>query len=263
VRSMALINHKGGVGKTTATFNLAWAWADKNYKTMAIDLDPQGALSASMGHVNAEHGMDWYLKTDVPVRDIRINIGKNIWLIPPGSLLSDIKVSWGAHQARYSQRLHQLIVEAQESGMDFVVFDCPPADLWVIELLVGTVGALLIPVTPDYLALQGLSMLMKKLAEENDEKGPEVYVFLTRYQARKRIAQEAEQMLKQHFGSHLLEAKIREAVAVAESPGFGQSIFQYASRHPAAMDYLDLAGEIISRLTLQSNYSATYAGKQT
>jgi chromosome partitioning protein len=247
MRTIAVINQKGGVGKTTTTANLAHALTLNNYKVITIDLDPQGHLAASFGVHNHEiAGVDDVLLHGASITDCTIEVREGLKLIQAGSKLAKVeqKIDGGVSRGT----LLRNALENKFTDQDFVLIDCPPASgLLVVNALFCT-NEVLVPVVGDYLSLQGLSYLMgtfKNFEEKLGHKFKEHIVF-TRYHKRRRLPEQILDKLQYYFPEQILKTRIREVAALAECPGVGKTIFEYRKNSNGAHDYHALAGDLVA-----------------
>jgi len=247
MRTIAIINQKSGVGKTTTTANLAHALALDGYQVVALDLDPQGHLGASFGvdPGNCE-GMDEVLLYDAVISDFIIEVRDGVKLVPAGTKLGRLeKVTTGG--AKRTSLLKDAL-QGQFENRDFVLIDCPPASGLLVVNALFCANEVLVPVNNDYLSLQGVSYMMgifKKFEQTLGHQFREWFV-LTRYHRRHRLPEEVIQRLKHYFPEKVFQTRIRETAALAECPGFGKTIFEYCKSSHGAADYRSLASELAS-----------------
>ena len=245
---IAVINQKGGVGKTTTTMNLSHALARADKKVLAIDLDPQSHLTAGFGMRHAgQTGIADVLLGDKSIFEVVIPARDNVDLIPAGERLGELEhLSSGG--AKRGWLLHEALAEIK-SQYDYVYFDCPPSSgiLGMNALLAA--DEVLIPVSGDFFALQGLSRLMGifKHIENTLKRDIDKWVVLTRFQERRRLARDVREKIIGYFPKHVYQTPIRETVALAESPGFGKTIFEYQRNGHGAQDYMSLAKDVMQR----------------
>jgi chromosome partitioning protein len=241
MRTIAIINQKGGVGKTTTTANLAHALVLNQHKVTVIDLDPQGHLSTSLGVDYLQRpGLDSVLLHDMPIEDCVKQVRPGLSLVPSGPQLGDLE-NITLRGVKRGTRLRDAMSNKFED-QDYVLIDCPPASgLLVVNALFSTHEAL-IPIAGDYLSLQGLSYLIGtfKNFEKLGHKINELFV-MTRYNTRRRLPQQVMETVKQYFPRRVLATRIREAAALAECPSFGKTIFEYRKKSNGADDYQSLA----------------------
>lgn len=242
MRTIAIINQKGGVGKTTTTANLAHALVLKGEKVTVIDLDPQGHLSTSLGVDYLQRpALDSVLLHDYPIEEAVKQVRSGLSLVPSGPDLGNLEHELMRGVKKRGTRLRDAM-DGKFQDQDYVLIDCPPASgLLVINALFSTHEAL-IPVAGDYLSLQGLSYLIGtfKNFEKLGHKINEWFV-MTRFNTRRRLPQQVMDTLQQYFPQRVLATRVREAAALAECPSFGKTIFEYRKSSNGAQDYQSLA----------------------
>ena len=250
MRTIAVINQKGGVGKTTTTANLAHALVLNEHKVTVIDLDPQGHLSTSLGIDYLQRpALDSALLYDYPIEDCVKQVRPGLSLIPAGPDLGEFELA-AMRGVKRGTRLRDAMA-GKFQDQDYVLIDCPPASgLLVINALFST-HETLIPIAGDYLSLQGLSYLIgtfknfKKLGHSINE----LFV-MTRFNTRRRLPQQVMETLQQYFPKRVLATRIREAAALAECPSFGKTIFEYRKKSNGAQDYQSLALDLTHGRTI-------------
>lgn len=249
-RVIAVMNQKGGVGKTTTVINLGHALALLGKKTILLDLDPQGQVAIGLGLDNAETGMDEVLIDGVSMDKKLLAARDNLTVIPAGNKLSEFEhIATGGASRGY--KLKQAIDKSLLGDADYVLIDCPPsAGLLGLNAMFAA-DEMIVPVSGDYLSLQGLSRLMQILPRAQAIAGKEVLVWLasTRMHMQRRLTQEVRKRVLKYFPGRVFQTMIRESVALAECPSFGQSIFDYKKNSKSAEDYQSLAQDLISGRT--------------
>ena len=250
VRIIAVINQKGGVGKTTTAFNLAHALARKQLKVTVLDADPQAHLTTSFGLLrHGQSGMDAVLLDDASINEVKVPINDYLAVVPAGERLGEMEfVSAGGAERGY--RLRQALKTLRRT-QDYVIIDCPPSSglLGMNALLAAQ--ELLIPVSSDFLSMQGLARLMGIIEhiEKALHRKTQKWLVVTRFQERRRLARQVRERLLEHFPGNVLKTPIRETVALAESPSFGESIFDYRAAGHGAEDYQALADDLVTGRT--------------
>jgi len=242
MRLFAVINQKGGVGKTTTVANLAYA--------TVIDLDPQGSLSASLG-VDTRNvaGIDDVLINEAEIADVLVMARENLYLVPAGKNLRQLE----QHSDGSAAQAKRLKVALQDlEDQDFIFIDCPPASGFLVISALFAVEEVLIPVASEYLSLHGLSHLMGTLNmfEESLAKTFKQWVVITRFHPRRKLAQDVHQTLVEYFPKKVLKTPIRETSALSESPSFGETVFEYRGNSNGAEDYFSLCTDLLKGRTL-------------
>lgn len=241
-RKVAVINQKGGVGKTTTTANLGFMLAKKGHKVTLIDLDPQGSLTISLGVNWQEHGgIEDLLLHGEALDNVIIKSRDNLRLIPCGNNLGQVeyvdKVS-----SDIAKGLKRVLNELDD---DFVLIDCPPSSGFLIVSALYAIDEVLIPIAGDYLTLHGLSHLLGTLKgfEQRLKHKIKKWFVVTRFHPRRRLAQDVKGKLISYFPGQVLRTSIRETSAVAESPSFGLTVYEYQRSSNGTKDYQDLADD--------------------
>lgn len=248
---IAVINQKGGVGKTTTTLNLSHALAQLDKKVLVIDLDPQAHLSAGYGILRREQkGIADVLLGDVELKDVITEVRENVAIIPAGTRLGELEhITEGGAKRGF---LLKDALKGKVKSYDFVLVDCPPSSgiLGMNALLASE--EVLVPVSGDFFALQGLSRLMSifQHIEQTLKRKTKKWVVLTRFHERRKLAREVKGKILSYFPDCVFQTAIRETVALAESPGFGQTIFEYQPKSNGANDYLELAADVLDSRVL-------------
>lgn len=246
-RTIAIANQKGGVGKTTTAANLAAAFAKRGRRALLVDLDPQASLSAAVGV--REPGATVY---DVIAGDAAAASGivalQGYDLIPSCPDLAGAEFEIAAQPGREFILREKL--EPLHGRYDYILIDCPPG-LGLLTLNALTAAReLYIPLQAEFLSLDGLARLVETVAQVRRRLNPALTIggiIVTRYDSRRRLNREVIESIREHFPVELFEQVIRENIAIAEAPSYGQDIFQYRPDSAGAADYDALASEILRR----------------
>jgi len=246
MQMVAIINQKGGVGKTTTTMNLAHALAKKGNKVLAVDFDPQAHLTAGLGALQREQmGIAEVMLDEAELEEVMLCARENLYLLPAGESLANVEHLEVRGAERGFLLSHALSGHCEQ--MDYVLIDCPPSSGILGMNALFAVKEVIIPVSGDFFALQGISRLMvifRHIENALDRKFDK-WVVLTRFHQRRRLAMEVKDKVSSYFPKHVYQTAIRETVALAESPGFGQTIFEYQASSNGADDYMSLAEDVL------------------
>jgi chromosome partitioning protein len=254
VRIVTVINQKGGVGKTTTTVNLCHALAESGKKITVIDLDPQGHLGISFGaHAQENGGISEAMLKEKSVKQQIIKVRNNLQLITAGSKLKDIEQLTGNGTPRGV--LLKNALNGNLNDQDYVFIDCPPSSgLLIANALIAT-DEILIPMTGDFLSLQGLSHLMAtvKRFEKTLKKEYKSLLVISRYAQTRRISTQVLNNLRSYFPGKILATIIREAAVLAECPSFGKTILEYSPKSRSASDFRSLADDFLEDRVMYGN----------
>jgi chromosome partitioning protein len=240
LRKIALTNAKGGVAKTTSCVNLGAGLALMGYRTLLIDCDTQGQVAKSLG-VQAGEGLGELLQGEAGLSDVQIEARENLYVITGGGTLSGAK----RVISRRDMRSELVLSEALDGldGYDFVLLDTAPSwDVLNVNCLFY-VEELLIPVSMEALALQGVGDLVGRVEQVQhyrQERTLQKSIIPTFYDGRVRKSAEILEQLERYFPGAVLPA-VRYNVKLSEAPGFGQHIFEYSRGSNGATDYARLA----------------------
>jgi chromosome partitioning protein len=247
---VAVFNQKGGVGKTTTTLNVAASLALLERKPVVIDLDPQAHVSLALGvkHPPMDATMAAFFSNKLPLTRLMRSLDNGLRLLPGHPDLSKIDALMGAN-AGVAGTLKQGVDASLAAEEVPILIDCAPS-LGVLSLnALFAADRVLIPVTADFLAIQGLNRLDLAL---NVLEGPlkrriERRVVLTRFDETKVHCREALASLKSRYGDKLCETRVQDDPALSESPAHGMDIFAYSADSPGAHDYRLLTMELLSK----------------
>lgn len=242
---IAVVNQKGGVGKTTTTVNLAHAVVMLGHSVSVVDLDPQGHLSACLGQAgNNARGLSDMLLEDEDIAQYCIEARSGLRLLSSGPALKQLE-SGGREPVSLTAFRENM--KTLFGDQEYVFIDCPPASGILIDYALSAADRVLVPVAADYLALRGLSELVMTLRDYSEKRQDAIAqsIVLTRFHGRRRLCHEVRDKLVEYFPGRVLATPVRETAALAEAPGFGKTVFEYRKHDNGAQDYLNLAQDFI------------------
>lgn len=248
MRTLAVLNQKGGSGKTTTAVNLAAAFARAGRSTVLLDLDPQAHATLHLGvDPTARPGTTYdVLSHSVPISELLAPVSDNLHLLPSHIALSGSEGDLARDYAG-AMVLRQAIQAYRRSAPEpLILIDAPPTlGMLAINSLVAATD-ILVPVAAEFLALEGMAQLMRTLAELSNrlDHNPKVLgLVLTRYDGRKKLCVEVHERMK-NLELPVFTTIIRENVRLSEAPSHGKSIFDYDANSYGAWDYQALFEEV-------------------
>ncbi|MDD2302355.1 MAG: ParA family protein [Eubacteriales bacterium] len=252
MKIIALVNNKGGVGKTTSAVNLAAGLVAAGRRVLLADLDAQGSASLSLGLTRADlsPGSAEVILDGHPIREaIRPTSVKGLDILPGSMALASADLVLSAVAGR--EVVLKDALTPIRGDYDFTVLDCPPSlGLLTVNALTAA-DFFIVPVTPDYLSLEGLVNLLD--AVERIKKGIGkaaglLGILLTLADYRLNVTEEIGQMIRGYYGRLVFKAEIRGNVRLKEAPSFGKTIFDYDNGSAGAEAYRQLTKEVLKRI---------------
>jgi chromosome partitioning protein len=248
-RRVAILNQKGGTGKTTTAVNLAAGLAEREHEVLLIDTDAQGNVGVSLG-VNGEKSLYHVLVENADPIDESVPVRKHLDVITSDSTLAAAEI-WLARQNTdqrsriLSKRLNLMQISRR---YDYVIIDCGPSLNLLNQNALSYADEVIIPVTCDYLALVGVKQVLRTIKDVERHLGHAVRVSAvlpTFYDGRTRLAREVLETLQGHFKHKCLEP-IRHNTRLAEAPSHRKTIFEYAPSSHGAADYNRVVDWVLS-----------------
>lgn len=244
---IAILNHKGGVGKTTTTINLAAALQQKKKRVLAIDMDGQANLTESFGlSIEEEQTVYGAMKGKYPLPLVETAGG--VIVVPSCLDLSAAEAELINEPGR-ELILNGLIGKLLENRkFDYILIDCPPS-LGLLTLNALTAADyLIIPVQAQFLAMRGMAKIMNVIATVQERLNPKLAIggiVITQFDKRKTLNKSVAELVKDSFCDKVFKTVIRDNVSLAEAPIKGKNIFEYSRNSNGAKDYMALAQEVL------------------
>lgn len=247
-RRMAVANQKGGVGKTTTAINLGAGLAELDYRTLIVDLDPQGNATTGVGvnPRNLDASMYDVIINEVPIENcIEATSFRNLFVAPASLDLAGAEIELVPAFSR-ELRLRRAL-EAIADDYDFVLIDCPPSLGLLTVNGLAAAQEVLVPIQCEYYALEGLGQLLRNVELVRRSLNPELDVstiVLVMYDARTKLADQVAQEVRGHFGDRVCRNIVPRTVRLSEAPSFGQPIMAFDPTSRGAIAYRELAKEV-------------------
>lgn len=248
---VAVVNQKGGVGKTTTVVNLAAALVEKKYKILIVDIDPQGNATSGCGVLKNQAKStiyDVFVNAESIENVITTAQHEKIDIIPSNMNLAGTEVELVNTKQREYILKNQL--ERVVDKYDYIFIDCPPAvNVLTINALTAA-QSVLIPMQCEYYALEGLSQLVQTIGLVKKNTNHQLVlegILFTMYDSRTNLSYQVVKEVKAHFSSTVYDTKITRSVRLSEAPSFGMSCLCYDSKAKGSEQYRALAKEFIGR----------------
>lgn len=248
---LAIINQKGGVGKSTTAVNLAAALGAAGKEVLLVDLDPQGNATSGYGIDKRDIGQCVYnvLLGETPVEDVILaNVGKGVDVLPSTISLAGAEVELVNEMARENRLKNAL--GSLRGRYDYILIDCPPSlGLLTINALVAA-DKLLIPIQCEFYALEGVTKLLDSMKRVKSVLNPSLDIYgivLTMYDSRTNLSKQVVDEVRSFFGDTVFKTLIPRTVKLSEAPSYGQPIIEYAPENKGTEAYNELAQEVIQR----------------
>lgn len=247
MKTIAILNHKGGTGKTTSALNIGAGLARQKKKTLLIDIDPQTNLTEGLGRRDIKVSIYNSIRdgVDLPIEKINGYLD----LVPSSLELVGAELELVSRLARES--ILKNLLKKIKDNYDYIVIDCPPAlGMLTINALVPA-DTVLIPLEAEYYAYRGIDRMVSIISDVRTHYNENLTiggVFITKCNPNRLLTEHITESVHKHFGEKLLNSKIRVNVSLAEAPIHGKDIFEYAPTSNGARDYEKLVEEILTKI---------------
>jgi chromosome partitioning protein len=254
MKCIAVINQKGGVGKTTTTVNLGAGLARRGYRVLLLDMDPQANLTV---HVDKRPDLESNTLTnllveDVPLKDlVQPTTVDNLFVVPSDTSLAGVEQVLANRIGRETILREALEAYPDATAFDFVLFDCPPSLGVLSANALVAADHVVIPMQAEYLSLQGMAKLLEVIQLVQKRLNPQIKIACVlpcMLDARTNLSTEVLREIETHFGSMLARTRIRNNVKLAEAPSFGRTIFEHAPDSNGARDYEAFTAELLTMI---------------
>lgn len=248
---IAIVNQKGGVGKTTTAVNLSASLSAVDKACLLIDCDPQGNATTGLGFDRKHIGKGLYDLLTAPGHEgeaVMATALPKLYLMAATSHLIGAEVEIAAMP--HKEYLLRERLSAVRAGFDYVFLDCPPSLGYLTVNALTASDAVLVPLQCEYYALEGLSQLLHTIRAVKQTLNPTLAIagiLLTMYDPRNNLSQQVAEEVRGHFGESVLQTVIPRNVRLSEAPSHGKPILLYDIRCKGAQSYLELAQELIKK----------------
>lgn len=250
-RTIAVINQKGGTGKTTTVVNLGTSLAMMEQDVLVVDIDPQSHATIHLGVKPHQLPASIYdvLVQGVPLAEVVLRTKiERLDLLPSHIDLSGADLELAGVIGR--EGVLKRALERLPKRYDFILIDCPPSLGLLSVNALNACQEVIVPIQAEFFALEGVGKLLNTIKVVKERLNPDLTVtgvVLTMFDARKNLCQDVTEKVLGHFGKAVFRTRIRESVKLAEAPGYGLPVAVYSPRSPGSLGYHELAKEVLER----------------
>lgn len=254
MKTVAVLNLKGGVGKTTLSVNLGDALSRLGYRVLLLDMDPQNDLTLFLGLDPAQlKGIEYFLTADMKFESLVRSYNGKFDFLPSGKKLKELEMSLSRHfrkEKKFSYLLKNAIFNAQQD-YDYIIVDCPPYVGLLNFNALTFVNNLVVPIQCQHLSLQGSRRTVFFFHKMKALYNPDLKmaaIIPVMYDARNKLSDKVVEKLKKTYNGLLTETKVRVNISLAEAPGYNRTIFDYKPQSRGAKDFNKLALEMAAKI---------------
>lgn len=257
-QSIAHLNMRGGIGKTTASLSLASRAVQYGFKTCLLDLDPQASATyALFPDMTEEHLVvaDIWENPDELLYESLVEVSKDLYLLPSSLDNTVLDDEWD-DPAIQRTAVKQILDKLKFDGFDLIVIDAPPSLNCIVISVIAAVDTIIVPVWSDPFSVRGLEILIKESAQISaafEREDPEIQILFAQYDSRLKLSESVYQSLKKKYPKRLLKSRIRTSTEFSKSIHIQETIFRRNLKHVASIDYDAYVREVLS-LSIPSPY---------